>query len=82
MDVAARVVITWIATWVALVALLLCPLLLPDQWQYYVYSPASVGLWMLSMLGGPVVACAVNWRWIRQGVWRAGAGGSGWASRR
>lgn len=77
MDVAARLVITWIATWVTLVALYLFPVVLPARWQYYIYSPASAALWMLSMIGGPVVACAVNWRWIRHGVWRAGAGGRG-----
>ncbi|MFG2604840.1 hypothetical protein ACGFT2_15035 [Streptomyces sp. NPDC048514] len=67
MCIAARLVLTWIATWAALVVLVLLPLLLPAGWQYYVYSPASVGLWMLSMLGGPFVACFFNWRWIRHG---------------
>ncbi len=67
--VAVRLVITWIATWVALIALLFAPtLVLPDQWGYYVYSPASVGLWMLSMLIGPLVAAAAGWPWIRHGV--------------
>ncbi|MEU6239254.1 hypothetical protein [Kitasatospora sp. NPDC047058] len=68
--------ITWIATWVALVVLYLSPVVLPDQWQYYVYSPASAGLWMLSMVGGPPLVCVLNRRWIRHGVWTAGAGGS------
>lgn len=77
MDVVARVVITWIATWLTLLALFFLPLALPNRWQYYIYSPASVGLWMLSKLGGPVVACAVNRRWIRCGVRKTGAGGSG-----
>ncbi|MFI2641869.1 hypothetical protein [Streptomyces sp. NPDC018610] len=72
----ARLVLTWIATWVTLVVLVLLPALLPDRWQYYVYSPASVGLWMLSMLGAPVVACVVRWPWIRHGARKAGPGGS------
>ncbi|MBD0696058.1 hypothetical protein [Streptomyces sp. CBMA123] len=72
MDVVARVVITWMATWAALIVLLLSPMVLPERWLYYVYSPASVGLWMLSMLVGPFVTCALNRRWIRTGVWRGG----------
>ncbi|MFE5585093.1 hypothetical protein [Kitasatospora sp. NPDC056531] len=75
MDVAARMVVTWLATWAALLALLLAPTMLPDRWQYYIYSPASVGLWMLSMLVGPVLACATKWQWIRHGARRAGGGG-------
>ncbi|MFF2078818.1 hypothetical protein ACFVXG_29210 [Kitasatospora sp. NPDC058162] len=70
MDVVARAVITWMATWGALTTLFLLPVLLPDGWQYYIYSPASVGLWMLSMLVGPFVAGGVSRRWIRTGVWR------------
>ncbi|MFC8367366.1 MULTISPECIES: hypothetical protein [unclassified Streptomyces] len=56
-----------LGTWTALVLLLLAPSLLPEQWHYYVYSPASVGLWMVAMLVAPVVTCAVAWRWIRTG---------------
>ncbi|GAA3014560.1 hypothetical protein [Kitasatospora sp. NPDC006786] len=76
MDVAARAVITVLTTWATLVALLLLPTLLPNRWQYYIYSPASVALWMLSMLVGPALACAGNRQWIRNGVRRAAAGGS------
>ncbi|MFD7453139.1 hypothetical protein [Kitasatospora sp. NPDC059827] len=75
MDVVARAVIVWMATWGALVTLLLLPLLLPDRWHYYIYSPASEGLWMLSVLVGPFAAGGVGRRWIRTGVWRGGAGG-------
>jgi hypothetical protein len=73
-DVAARAVITWMATWAGLMVLYVAPLLLPDQWDYYIYSPASVALWMLSMLGLPPVACACNFRWIRYGSWKGGPG--------
>ncbi|MFE5208906.1 hypothetical protein [Streptomyces sp. NPDC056600] len=54
-------------TWVVLFLLLVAPSLLPPRWQYYVYSPASVGLWMLSLLVAPFVTCAFAWRWIRSG---------------
>ncbi|MFG2843652.1 hypothetical protein ACGF12_10830 [Kitasatospora sp. NPDC048296] len=74
MGLVARAVITWMATWAALVVLFLLPTTLPDRWQYYIYSPASIGLWWLSVLAGPVVACAANRRWIRTGVRKAGAG--------
>ncbi|MFF2548407.1 hypothetical protein ACFVUY_38435 [Kitasatospora sp. NPDC058063] len=68
--------ITVLTTWVTLIALLLLPALLPNRWQYYIYSPASVALWMLSMLVGPALACAGNRHWIRNGVRRAAAGAS------
>ncbi|MFF7331909.1 hypothetical protein ACIQU5_34765 [Streptomyces sp. NPDC090306] len=54
-------------TWAALIALVLAPSALPEQWQYYIYSPASVGLWMLAMLAAPFVVCAVKWPWIKSG---------------
>ncbi|MGW4019872.1 hypothetical protein [Streptomyces sp. NPDC005009] len=62
-----RVAATVLGAWTALVLLLLAPSLLPERWHHYVYSPASVGLWMLTMLVAPVVACTVAWRWIRTG---------------
>ncbi|MBV6698455.1 hypothetical protein [Kitasatospora aureofaciens] len=60
----ARVVIVVFGTWLALIALLFLPALLPARWQYYIYSPASVGLWMLSMLVAPIPACLVLRKWI------------------
>ncbi|WP_239015315.1 hypothetical protein [Streptomyces sp. CdTB01] len=67
---AVRMVAAVLATWVTLIVLLLAPSLLPDRWQYYIYSPASVGLWMLTMLVAPFVVCAAAWRWIRTGTRR------------
>ncbi|WEH41716.1 hypothetical protein [Streptomyces sp. AM 2-1-1] len=64
---AVRLVAAVGITWGALVVLLLAPSALPASWQYYVYSPASVGLWILTMLVAPVVACFVTWPWIRSG---------------
>jgi hypothetical protein len=52
--------------------LLLAPSLLPERWRYYIYSPASVGLWMLTMLVAPFVVCTVAWPWIRSGAGRPG----------
>ncbi|MCL6671446.1 hypothetical protein ACIRP3_29180 [Streptomyces sp. NPDC101209] len=63
-----------LATWVTLIVLLLAPSLLPERWQYYIYSPASVGLWMLAMLVAPFVVCAAAWRWIRTGAGRSKEG--------
>ncbi|MFJ1969259.1 hypothetical protein ACIO93_11380 [Streptomyces sp. NPDC087903] len=60
-------VVSVLATWAALIVLLLAPAALPEPWQYYIYSPASVGLWMLTMLLAPVVVCAVKWPWIKSG---------------
>jgi hypothetical protein len=65
--VAVRMVASVLVTWAALIVLLLAPSALPKQWQYYIYSPASVGLWMLTMLVAPVVVCTVKWRWINSG---------------
>jgi hypothetical protein len=70
---AVRAAAVVLLTWVALCVLVAAPALLPPRWQYYVYSPASVGLWMLSLLVGPFVTCAFAWRWIRSG----GSGRSG-----
>jgi hypothetical protein len=64
---AVRTAAAVLATWVVLFVLLLAPSLLPERWQYYVYSPASVGLWLLAMLVAPFVVCFVKWPWIRSG---------------
>lgn len=56
-----------LVTWAVLIVLLLAPSPLPEQWRYYIYSPASVGLWMLAMLVAPVVVCFVKWPWIKSG---------------
>lgn len=64
---AARMGAAVLATWAALIALLLAPAPLPEQWRHYIYSPASVGLWLLAMLVAPVVVCTVKWPWIKPG---------------
>lgn len=69
---AVRMAAAVLATWATLIVLLLAPSLLPERWQYYVYSPASVGLWMLTMLVAPFVVCTVAWPWIRSGAGRPG----------
>ncbi len=65
--VAVRMVASVLVTWVTLTVLLLAPSALPEGLQYYIYSPASVGLWMLAMVVAPVVVCTVKWRWISSG---------------
>ncbi|MGX1482983.1 endonuclease/exonuclease/phosphatase (EEP) superfamily protein YafD [Streptomyces griseus] len=62
-----RLVASVLVTWAVLVVLLLAPSPLPEHWRYYIYSPASVGLWMLTMLVAPPVVCAVKWQWIKSG---------------
>ncbi|CAM5649131.1 hypothetical protein GCM10010329_09970 [Streptomyces spiroverticillatus] len=64
---AARVAGLTLGVWGVLLVLLLVPLVLPTAWHYYIYSPASVGLWMISMVVTPAVACAYKWEWIRAG---------------
>lgn len=64
---AVRLAAAVLVTWVALIVLLVAPSALPEQWRYYIYSPASVGLWMLVMLVAPIVVCAVKWPWIKSG---------------
>ncbi|MCX5434994.1 MULTISPECIES: hypothetical protein [unclassified Streptomyces] len=64
---AARMIIVVAVTWVALTVLFLAPSALPTTWQYYIYSPASVGLWLLAMLFGPVITVFLKWNWIRHG---------------
>ena len=61
--VAVRMAASVLVTWAALIA----PGPLPEQWRSYIYSPASVGLWLLAMLVAPVVVCAVKWPWIKSG---------------
>lgn len=65
--VAVRMAASVLVTWTMLIVLLLAPSALPEEWQYYIYSPASVGLWMLTMLVVPVVVCTVKWPWIKSG---------------
>ncbi|MEV6701720.1 hypothetical protein AB0M68_31965 [Streptomyces sp. NPDC051453] len=64
---AARMIIVVAVTWGALTVLFLAPSALPATWQYYIYSPASVGLWLLAMLFGPVITVFLKWNWIRHG---------------
>ncbi|OEJ35347.1 hypothetical protein BGK67_00180 [Streptomyces subrutilus] len=56
-----------LSTWGVLIVVLLAPSPLPEQWRYYIYSPASVGLWMFSMLVVPVLVCVIKWEWIKKG---------------
>ncbi|MEV0528698.1 hypothetical protein AB0I66_35295 [Streptomyces sp. NPDC050439] len=65
--VGARIAAVTLAVWGGLIVLLLAPSLLPVAWHYYIYSPASVGLWMLSMLISPFMACTIRWQWIKKG---------------
>ena len=53
-----------LGTVAALVVLWLCPMLLPERWQYYFYSPASSLLLFLALLVSPFVTCHVLRRWI------------------
>ncbi|MEU6340192.1 hypothetical protein ABZ883_04485 [Streptomyces sp. NPDC046977] len=62
-----RMATATLATWAVLIVLLLAPAPLPEHWRYYIYSPASVGLWMLTMVVAPFVICTVTWQWIRTG---------------
>ncbi|MFF2026189.1 hypothetical protein ACFVW2_30890 [Streptomyces sp. NPDC058171] len=63
---ALRLVTTVLITWVVLIVLLVAPsALLPQRWHYYIYSPASVGLWLLTALVAPFVVCVAYWPWIR-----------------
>ncbi|MGW6398010.1 hypothetical protein [Streptomyces sp. NPDC055134] len=64
---AARMIIVVAVTWVVLTVPLLAPSALQASWQYFVYSPAGVGLWMLAMLFGPVIMVFRRWNWIRHG---------------
>ncbi|WP_405483840.1 hypothetical protein [Streptomyces sp. NBC_00009] len=64
---AARMIIVVAVTWVVLTVLFVAPSALPATWQYYIYSPAGVGLWMLAMLFGPVITVVLKWNWIRHG---------------
>ncbi|MGX2994556.1 hypothetical protein JNUCC64_09695 [Streptomyces sp. JNUCC 64] len=66
--VVARLAGAVLGTWTVLLLAVLAPsALLPTDWHYYVYSPASVGLWVLTMLIGPPVVCFAVWPWIRNG---------------
>ncbi|MBD9724307.1 hypothetical protein [Streptomyces caniscabiei] len=64
---AARMAAAVLVTWAALITLLLAPSPLPEHGRYYIYSPASVGLWWLAMFVAPVVVCIVKWPWIKSG---------------
>ncbi|MFF8731651.1 hypothetical protein ACF073_34950 [Streptomyces sp. NPDC015171] len=64
---AVRMAAVVLATWAVLIVLLLAPSPLPEHWRYYIYSPASVCLWLLAMLVAPAVVCTVKWPWITSG---------------
>ncbi|WP_190086319.1 hypothetical protein [Streptomyces longisporoflavus] len=63
----ARLFFVVAVTWTTLIVSFLAPSALPSAWQYYVYSPASVGLWLLAVLFAPLIAVAVKWPWIKHG---------------
>lgn len=63
--IAARMAGAVLATWGALILLLLAPAPLPERW--HIYSPATVGLWTLAMFVAPAVVCFVKWPWIKSG---------------
>ncbi|MEU5437959.1 hypothetical protein AB0G73_31935 [Streptomyces sp. NPDC020719] len=54
------------ATWGTLIVLLITPSPLPESRRYRIYSPASVGLWLLSMLVTPFVTVVLRWDWINK----------------
>ncbi|MFF1360514.1 hypothetical protein [Streptomyces sp. NPDC058297] len=64
---AVRMIIVVAVTSVVLTVLFLAPAALPDTWQYVIYSPAGVGLWILAMLFGPAFMVVLKWNWIRHG---------------
>ena len=64
----SKVVLTVVGTWLLLFAMIAFPTLLPARWEYYLISPASVGLWLIAMLVSPFFVC---W-WLRR--WIAGRG--------
>ncbi|MFI0962107.1 hypothetical protein ACH4S8_11990 [Streptomyces sp. NPDC021080] len=61
----SKAVLTVTGTWLVLFLAIALPALLPERWGYYLISPASVCLWMLSMVVGPVVVCWKLRSWIR-----------------
>ncbi|WP_432180973.1 hypothetical protein [Streptomyces sp. NBC_00063] len=63
----ARMIIVVTSTWIVLTVLFLAPSALPATWQYYIYSPATVCLWLLAMMSGPVILVVRKWSWIRRG---------------
>ncbi|WP_441251425.1 hypothetical protein [Kitasatospora sp. McL0602] len=66
--VAARAALVVLGSWAVLVVLLVLPgVVFPTGWQWYIYSPASVGLWMLSLPVVPLFACKAASGWINPG---------------
>ncbi|MEU6824061.1 hypothetical protein ABZ921_25810 [Streptomyces atriruber] len=61
----SKAILTTLGTWLVPVLAIAAPTLLPARWEYYLISPASVALWMLAMLLGPVVTCWKLRAWIR-----------------
>ncbi|MGP9017572.1 hypothetical protein ACT1U9_04075 [Streptomyces sp. BR1] len=59
-----RTAVVVLSTWGILIVLLLAPAPLPENLRYQIYSPASVGLWFLSMLVTPFVTVFLRWDWI------------------
>ncbi|MCP2313770.1 hypothetical protein [Kitasatospora paracochleata] len=66
---AARAVGVVVATWLLLTGLFLLPVpLIPESWGPVVHSPATVGLWLLSLPVAPVLGCFALRRWIARPV--------------
>ncbi|MFJ1926939.1 hypothetical protein G3I76_42105 [Streptomyces sp. SID11233] len=61
----SKTFLTVLGTWVILLLAVALPGLLPARWQYYIYSPASVGLWMIAMIVAPILVCWKLRHWIR-----------------
>lgn len=64
MGVGARKVITWLATWAALLVVALLLPLLPGRWGDDDHQRALGMLWWLIVFIAPFVTSAANRRWI------------------
>ncbi|MEV7866098.1 hypothetical protein AB0P17_08335 [Streptomyces sp. NPDC088124] len=62
--IVSKAVLVVVGTWLLLCAVIAFPPLLPARWEYYLISPASVGLWLIAMLVTPFAVCWRLRRWI------------------
>lgn len=63
--IVSKAILVVTATWIALVVALGLVACLPARVQYYMISPASMLLWMCSLVVCPVLACLALRRWIK-----------------
>ncbi|MFB7739304.1 hypothetical protein ACFC08_34065 [Streptomyces sp. NPDC056112] len=63
--IVSKAVLVVIATWIALVVGLALVAFLPARVQYYAISPATMFLWLCSLVVCPVLACLALRRWIK-----------------